>query len=238
MTIRLLLAEDTRDLNRALTTVLEHEGYEVVSTFDGEEALDRLSREIFDAVLLDIMMPKKDGLAVLAHMRAAGIYTPVLLLTAKSEVDDRVAGLDAGADDYLAKPFAMKELLARVRSMTRRRSDYGLQHLSYEDIDLDAQSFELSSANAVRLSVKEFELMQALVMNPDRELSAEYLLGRVWGLESDATEDTVALYVEYLRGKLRWVGSAITIRRGEAGYGLDLGKRNDPLPREDVGSAQ
>ena len=227
MPVRILLAEDTRDLNRALTTVLEHEGYEVVSTYDGEEALERLSREIFDAVLLDIMMPKRDGLSVLAHMRESGVFTPVLLLTAKSEIDDRVAGLDAGADDYLAKPFAMKELLARVRSMTRRRSEYGLQHLSFKDISLDAQSFELSSSNAVRLSVKEFELMQALVMNADRELSAGYLLGRVWGEESDATEQTVALYVEYLRGKLRWVGSHVEIHKGDTGYELEASERGD-----------
>ena len=237
MAIRLLLAEDTRDLNRALTTVLEHEGYEVVSTFDGEEALDHLSREIFDAVLLDIMMPKKDGLAVLSHMRASGIFTPVLMLTAKSEVDDRVAGLDAGADDYLAKPFAMKELLARVRSMTRRRSEYGLQHLAFEDISLDAESFELSSFNAVRLSVKEFELMQALVMNTDRELSGSYLLGRVWGQDADATEETVALYVEYLRGKLRWVGSHVRIVRGQVGYELDAGERDASSLAEDEGAS-
>lgn len=218
MPARLLLAEDTYDLNRALVTVLEHEGYEVVPVYDGEEALEHLATESFDGVILDIMMPKKDGLTVLSQMRADGIYTPVLLLTAKAEVDDRVSGLDAGADDYLTKPFAMKELLARVRSMTRRRTEYGMQHLSYEDIALDAETFELSSANAVRLSVKEFELIQTLVMNASRGLTSRYLLDHVWRQEPDADEDTVRLYVSYLRGKLKWVGSRVTIELGHDGF--------------------
>lgn len=222
MPTRLLLAEDTRDLNRALTTVLEHEGYEVVSTFDGEEALEALREQSFDGVILDIMMPKRDGLGVLSEMRSDGIYTPVLLLTAKAEVDDRVAGLDAGADDYLTKPFAMKELLARVRSMTRRRAEYGEQRMSFGDIVLDGETFELSSANAVRLSVKEFELMQAFVLNGDRDLSCAYLLGHVWHKEPDAGEDTVSLYVSYLRGKLKWVGSRITILHEQDGYKLSI----------------
>ena len=220
MATRLLLAEDTRDLNRALTTVLKHEGYEVVSVFDGEEALNLIGHERFDALVLDIMMPKKDGMQVLREMRAEGDVTPVLLLTAKAEIDDRVAGLDAGADDYLTKPFAMKELLARVRSMTRRREEYETRALKFEDIVLYGQTFELSAANAVRLSVKEFELMQALVMNSDRTLSGEYLLGRVWHQEPDAQEDTVRLYVSYLRGKLKWVGSSVTIKASESGYHL------------------
>ena len=220
MPARLLLAEDTYDLNRALVTVLEHEGYEVVPVYDGEEALEHLATESFDGVILDIMMPKKDGLTVLSQMRADGIYTPVLLLTAKAEVDDRVSGLDAGADDYLTKPFAMKELLARVRSMTRRRTEYGMQHLSFEDIDLDAETFELSAANAVRLSVKEFELIQTLVMNASRGLTSRYLLDHVWRQEPDADEDTVRLYVSYLRGKLKWVGSRVTIELGHDGFVL------------------
>ncbi|MBR3225688.1 MAG: response regulator transcription factor [Atopobiaceae bacterium] len=225
MATRLLLAEDTRDLNRALTTVLEHEGYEVTSAFDGEEALAHIEKERFDVLVLDIMMPKKDGLQVLSQIRSEGNVTPVLLLTAKAEVDDRVTGLDAGADDYLTKPFAMKELLARVRSMTRRREDYEGQPLSYEDILLNGQTFELSAANAVRLSVKEFELLQTLMMNTDHELTVDYLLGRVWHKESDAQEDTVRLYVSYLQSKLKWVGSHVTIRASDGGYRLAAGQR-------------
>lgn len=223
MAVRILLAEDTQDLNRALTTVLEHEGFEVVSAFDGEEALAYVDKQNFDGIILDIMMPKKDGLEVLGSLREEGNYTPVLLLTAKAEVDDRVVGLDAGADDYLTKPFAMKELLARVRSMTRRRDEYSTQKLSYEDISLDAKTFELSASNAVRLSVKEFELMQTLVMNGGRALSCQYLLGRVWRKEADAGDDTVRLYVSYLRGKLRWVGSRVTIEESNGEFYLTSG---------------
>ena len=222
MATKLLLAEDTHDLNRALTMVLEHEGYEVTSVFDGEEAAKRLANESFDGAILDIMMPKKSGLQVLTQMRSEGNYTPVLLLTAKAEVDDRVTGLDAGADDYLTKPFAMKELLARVRSMTRRTEDYSSQHLSYEDISLDAETFELSSANAVRLSVKEFALIHTLVLNAGRSLSSNYLLGHVWDQEPDAGEDTVHLYVSYLRDKLKWVGSRVTVVGVDAGYRLQV----------------
>lgn len=222
MPTRLLLAEDTQDLNRALVMVLEHEGYEVVAVFDGEQALERIDQENFDAIILDIMMPKKDGLEVLAAMRREGVHTPVLLLTAKAEVDDRVAGLDAGADDYLTKPFAMKELLARVRSMTRRRDEYELGQVAFEDISLNSQTFELSAANTVRLSVKEFELMRALVSNVDHSLAITYLLGRVWRKEADVDEATVRLYVSYLRGKLKWVGSRVTIEEKNGAYRLVL----------------
>ncbi|MDO4797674.1 MAG: response regulator transcription factor [Coriobacteriales bacterium] len=220
MATRLLLAEDTHDLNRALTTMLEHEGYEVVSAHDGEEAADLVAHQSFDGIVLDIMMPKKDGLEVLRELRADGVYTPVLLLTAKAEVDDRVSGLDAGADDYLTKPFAMKELLARVRSMTRRRTDYAGQNLSYGDISLDAETFALSAGNTVRLSVKEFELMQMLVLNADRDLTSTFLVGHVWHKEPDADEETVDLYVSYLRSKLKWVGSRLTIGADAKGFRL------------------
>jgi DNA-binding response OmpR family regulator len=142
------------------------------------------------------------------------------LLTAKAEIDDRVVGLDAGADDYLTKPFAMKELLARVRSMTRRHDEYAAKPLSFGDIVLDAQTFELAASNAVRLSVKEFELMQVLVAHADEPLSVDYLLGRIWRQEPDAEEDTVWLYVSYLRGKLKWVGSHVTIQRRDDGFCL------------------
>lgn len=220
MAVRILLAEDTQDLNRALATMLEHEGYEVVSAYDGEEALAYVDKQNFDGIILDIMMPKKDGLEVLRSLRKEGNFTPVLLLTAKAEVDDRVIGLDAGADDYLTKPFAMKELLARVRSITRRQQEYSNQRLVFGDITLDAQEFELSAGNAVRLSVKEFELMQTLVMNEERALSCGYLLGRIWKGEDDAHEDTVRLYVSYLRGKLKWIGSRVIIAESADGYRL------------------
>lgn len=219
--MKLLLAEDTRDLNRVLTVALNHEGYEVDSVYDGEEALEKVRMSGYDALILDIMMPKKDGLAVLRELRERNVVTPVLLLTAKAEVDDRVAGLDAGADDYLTKPFAMKELLARVRAMTRRRTDYAAKSLRYGDFSLNNETFELSCENAVRLSVKEFELLQTLIVNQNVETTSGYLLEHVWNGMPEANADTVWLYVSYLRGKLSAVASGVQVL-GERGGSFRL----------------
>ena len=215
--MKLLLAEDTRDLNRALSAVLTHEKYEVDSVFDGAEALEHLQKNSYDGVILDIMMPKMSGLEVLSAIRKINITTPVLLLTAKAEIDDRVAGLDAGADDYLTKPFAMKELLARVRSMTRRRTEYSKKDLQFEDIMLNAESFELSAQNTVRLSIKEFELMQTLILNAGRPLGTQYLLDHVWAKEPEADDATVWLYISYLRGKPQAVDSRAMIEGSRSG---------------------
>ena len=193
--MKILLAEDTRDMNHVLTAALTHEGYDVDSAFDGEEALDFVRTNGYDAMVLDIMMPKKDGLQVLKELREENIVTPVLLLTAKAEVDDRVNGLDAGADDYLTKPFAMKELLARVRAMTRRKTEYAAKKLQYGDFSLNDEKFELSCENSVRLSVKEFELLQALILNQNHEVSTQYLLEHVWDGAEEAGSDTVWLYI-------------------------------------------
>lgn len=219
--MKLLLAEDTSDLNRVVTAILTHENYEVDSVFDGEEASKKINGTDYDGVILDIMMPKKDGIEVLKEMRSRHILTPVLLLTAKSEIDDRVAGLDAGADDYLPKPFAMKELLARIRSMTRRYTEY--ENVSYEfaDLILDPKTFALSAKNSISLSVKEFELMQMFLANADIEFSTEHILEKIWKNESNAQADTVWLYVTYLRGKLSSVGSKVSIN-GERGGSYKL----------------
>ena len=219
--MKILLAEDTRDMNHVLTAALTHEGYDVDSAFDGEEALDFVRTNGYDAMVLDIMMPKKDGLQVLKELREENIVTPVLLLTAKAEVDDRVNGLDAGADDYLTKPFAMKELLARVRAMTRRKTVYAAKKLQYGDFSLDDEKFELSCENSVRLSVKEFELLQALILNQNHEVSTQYLLEHVWDGAEEAGPDTVWLYISYLRGKLRSVASNVEIE-GERGSSFRL----------------
>lgn len=219
--MKILLAEDTRDMNHVLTAALTHEGYDVDSAFDGEEALDFARTNGYDAMVLDIMMPKKDGLQVLKELREENIVTPVLLLTAKAEVDDRVNGLDAGADDYLTKPFAMKELLARVRAMTRRKTEYAAKKLQYGDFSLDDEKFELSCENSVRLSVKEFELLQALILNQNHRVSTQYLLEHVWAGAEEAGPDTVWLYISYLRGKLRSVASNVEIE-GERGSSFRL----------------
>ena len=188
--MKILLAEDTKDLNKVLCAVLEHEGYDVDAAFDGEEALEFVNNDSYDCLIFDIMMPKKDGIEALKEVREKKIVTPVLMLTAKAEVDDRVAGLDAGADDYLTKPFAMKELLARVRALTRRKNEYEEGDVTYNDVTLKAQTFELSAKNSVRLSVKEFELMQLLMRNTGRSLTAEFILSNVWSREPDADPDT------------------------------------------------
>ena len=214
--MKILLAEDTKDLNRAVTAILTHEGYDVTSAYDGQEASDYLQQDSFDVIILDIMMPKKDGLQVLQELRGHGIVTPVMMLTAKTEVDDRVTGLDMGADDYLTKPFAMKELIARVRSLTRRMRDYNDDHIQYADITLDSASFELTSGNTVRLSIKEYELMRTLILNKDVDLSTQYLTEHVWKNE-DAQADTVWLYISYLRAKLMSIGSSVQINGQRGG---------------------
>ena len=219
--MKILLAEDTADLNKVICAVLNHEGYDVDPAFDGEEAMERINTEGYDCLILDIMMPKKDGIEVLREVREKNILTPVIMLTAKAEIDDRVAGLDAGADDYLTKPFAMKELLARVRALTRRKTEYGTNDLKYNDVLLYAQTFELASENSVRLSVKEFELMQQLMLNKDRSVSVDYILNNVWSREPDAQPDTVVLYVSYLKRKLRAIASDTVIEGDEnSGYRL------------------
>ena len=209
--MKILFAEDTKDLNRAVCAVLAHEGYHVDPVYDGLEALKRIREDSYDCIVLDIMMPGADGLEVLRQLRKTGIITPVLLLTARAEVDDRVDGLDAGADDYLTKPFAMKELLARIRAMTRRRTQYSADDLDFQDISLHSGTFELSGENSVRLSIKEFELLQTLILNERRPLSTQYLLEHVWKSEPEAEADTVWLYISYLKGKLRSVCSKVSI---------------------------
>ena len=219
--MKILIAEDTRDLNRAVTVLLEHEGYEVDPAYDGQEALDKLLTGGYDAVILDIMMPKMDGLSVLMNIRQRNILTPVMLLTAKADIDDRVAGLDAGADDYLPKPFAMKELLARVRAMIRRGGDYSTDTLTYAGLTLNGDDLSLTAGNTVRLSLKEYELMRELMLNAGKSLSTECLIERVWSVEKDIGEDALWLYVSYLKNKLKSVVSPVVIL-GERGGSFTL----------------
>lgn len=215
--MNLLIAEDTKDMNKALTAVLTHEGYEVDSVFDGIDAENHLQQNVYDVVILDIMMPGKNGLEVLKDLRKTGDSTPVLLLTAKAEVDDRVAGLDAGADDYLPKPFSLKELLARVRSLGRRSAQNAAEDLRFGDFSMRSDGLEIVSENSVRLSAKEFELLQVLVQNSTRPLSTQWLLDHVWHGE-DEGPDTVTLYISYLRGKLRSIASSVIIDETAEGY--------------------
>ena len=223
MALKILYAEDTVDLSRAVSVVLEHEGFEVTACFDGLQASELLASQVFDLVILDIMMPGKSGIDVLREMRATGDVTPVILLTAKAEVDDRVDGLMAGADDYLPKPFAMKELVARVHSLARRNTDYGTDNLTFGDVELNAETYELKAHTSVRLSHVEFELLRTFILNRNRALSADFLLGRVWTDDDEADQATVSLYVRYLRSKLEAIDAHVTIAEIDGGYILEEG---------------
>ena len=223
--MRILLADDEVEITRALKTMLERNQYTVDVAHNGREVLDYLEDGAYDAVVLDVMMPELDGLAVVRQMRAEGNTTPTLLLTAKGDVDDRVAGLDAGADDYLPKPFSSTEFLARVRALLRRRPAYVQDCLHFGDLTLDTASCILScGAHTMRLSGKEFQMMELMLRNTGVILSAQTFLERIWGFESEAEINIVWVNIAYLRKRLSQLGSRVSIRsvRG-VGYTLEEG---------------
>lgn len=221
--MRLLLAEDEKDLSRALITILERNNYSADAVYDGQEALEYLKSNNYDGIILDIMMPKLDGLTVLKTIREQGSTIPVLLLTAKSEVDDKVTGLDAGANDYLTKPFAAKELLARIRAMTRGQTQAVNSTLQAGNLVLDLASFELSSpTGSFRLANKEFQMMEMLMGNPRHLISTERFMERIWGYDSDAEINVVWVYISYLRKKLTALKANVQIKAARnAGYSLE-----------------
>ena len=224
--MRLLLAEDEKELSKALCAILKHNNYSVDAVFNGQDALDYGLCENYDGIILDIMMPKMNGLDVLKELRANGISTPVLMLTAKAEVDDRILGLDLGADDYLTKPFSMGELLARLRAITRRKSEFLPNLLTSGNLSLNRETFELSVGdNSVRLGNKEFQMMEMLMSNAGRLISTEQFMERIWGYETEAEINVVWVYISYLRKKLSNVGSNLEIKavRG-VGYTLEEAK--------------
>ena len=194
--MKLLFAEDEQAMSEAVVDILEYHKYTVDAVYDGEEALQYARAEHYDGIILDIMMPKKDGLEVLKQLRKDGIYTPVLLLTAKSEIEDRIYGLDLGADDYLPKPFAMGEFLARVRAMLRRREEFTPDILTCGDVSLNLHSYELSGGGkSYVLPNLEYRLMEILMLNQGRYLSSEDLLAKVWGYDTDAEIGVVWVYI-------------------------------------------
>ncbi len=221
--MRLLLAEDEKELSNALVTVLKHNNYSVDAVYNGQDALDYLETENYDGAILDIMMPKMDGLTVLKTIRSHGNSVPVLLLTARSEIDDRVEGLDCGADDYLTKPFSMKELLARIRAMTRRKTDTTDSVLKYSDIELDRSTYQLSSkGKELRLASKEYQMLEMLMVNPGQIISANQFMDRIWGYDSEAEMNVVWVYISYLRKKLASIDSSVQIKATRGlGYSLE-----------------
>lgn len=202
--MKLLLAEDEKTLSEVLVTVLEKNGYVVTAVFDGTSALEHLEMEIFDGAVLDVMMPGTDGITVLKTLRKNGNMLPVMLLTAKSEIEDRVTGLDSGANDYLSKPFDTRELLARIRTMLRIQSLQPDESLGVGNIKLNCETWEMSSErSSFRLSGKEFQMMKIFMTNPNTPISAEVLFDRVWGQESAEESRNVWVYISFLRKKLK-----------------------------------
>lgn len=224
--MRLLLAEDEEELSEALAAVLRHNNYSVDTVYDGQEALDYLEGQEYDGVILDIMMPKKNGIEVLKTIRAHKNQVPVLLLTAKTQVDDRVEGLDAGADDYLGKPFAMKELLARVRAMTRRREGLTDNLLTIGNLSLNRLTFELSvGEEKVRLANKDFQMIEMLMVNPGQIISTERFMEKIWGYDSETEISVVWVYVSNLRKRLAALSADVEIKAvRNQGYSLELKK--------------
>ncbi len=221
--MRLLLAEDEKALSKALVAILERNHYSVDAVYDGQSALDYLEMDNYDGVILDIMMPKVDGLTVLRKIRERGSLLPVLLLTAKSEVDDKVEGLDAGANDYLTKPFHSKELLARVRAITRTQIVQINSKLTMGNVILDRATFELSTVKgSFRLANKEFQMLELMMSNPRQLISSERFLEKIWGYDSEAEINVVWVYISYLRKKLAALHADIQIKATRnAGYSLE-----------------
>ena len=222
--MRLLYAEDEKSLARAVSTILVKNNYSVDVVYDGESALDYLSTENYDGAILDVMMPKLDGIEVLRRMRRRGDSTPVLLLTARSEIDDRVAGLDSGANDYLTKPFDMKELLARIRAMTRVLSVQPDKTISFGKVTLDCASYDLNGpGGSTKLAGKEFQMMEMLMRNPRKLVSTETFMDRIWGYDSEAELNIVWVYISTLRKKLKGIDADVEIKaqRG-VGYYLEV----------------
>lgn len=222
--MRILLAEDERSLARALVRILEKNNYAADAVFNGEDALAYLETGGYDAAILDIMMPKMDGITVLKTLRQQGNPIPVIMLTAKAEVDDKVLGLDTGANDYLTKPFSTQELMARIRAMTRSQTGGQVtSRLTFGNITLDQATFELSSpAGSFRLANKEFQMMEMLMRNPRQIIPTERFLERIWGYDSEVELSVVWVYISYLRKKLSALRSNIQIKvTRNAGYSLE-----------------
>ncbi|WP_373215490.1 response regulator transcription factor [Ruminococcus sp. 5_1_39BFAA] len=221
--MRLLLAEDERSLSRAIIAILQKNNYSADAVYNGKEALEYLETGNYDGVILDIMMPKMDGITVLKKLREKGNLVPVLMLTAKSEINDKVLGLDSGANDYLTKPFNTKELLARIRAMTRSQTTQTTSQLRVGNITLDRATFEMSSpSGSFRLANREFQMLELLMANPGHLISAERFMEKIWGYDSDAEINVVWVYISYLRKKLTALHADIHIKATRnAGYSLE-----------------
>lgn len=221
--MRILIVEDEKALSRVLVKIFEKNYYSVDAVYNGQEALDYIATGNYDIVLMDVMMPVMDGITALKKIRADGNQIPVLLLTAKSEADDKVMGLDSGANYYITKPFDTKELLAAVRAITRKEEQTD-NRLHFGNITLDTSTYELASdTDSVKLTNKEFQMMEIFMSNPKILVSADTLMERIWGYDSDSEINVVWSYISYLRKKLKNLNANFTIKSSRnSGYSLEL----------------
>lgn len=225
--MRLLIAEDDRDISKALVMILEKNNYSVDSVFNGKEAYEYAVSDNYDGIILDIMMPELDGIEVLTKLRSERISTPILLLTAKAEVDDRVAGLDAGADDYLAKPFAISELLARLRTMLRRKGEFQPDILEFKSVTLNKATYELGyNDKYVRLASREFQMLEMLMKMPGQVIPTDQFMDKIWGWDSEVEVSIVWVYISNLRKKFATIQAPIEIH-AIRGVGYCMGAKDD-----------
>ena len=222
--MNILLVEDDVSLSNAVKRILEQQSYRVDAVYDGLAAVDYAKGAEYQLIILDVMLPKLDGFEVLRILRKDGVHTPILMLTARSAVPDKVTGLNGGADDYMTKPFDTDELLACVGALTRRRGEVVVDAVSWEDLTLDVKSAVLRCGErSVQLSRKEFEVMKTFLYNPTMTLSKDALISSAWGMESDATDNNVEVYISFLRKKLKYLKSRVTIRNLQRiGYRLEV----------------
>lgn len=225
--MKILLVDDERQLTSALAVILKQNKFSVDIASDGEEGLDMALTDDYDVIVLDIMMPKIDGLSVLKSIRNNKISTPILMLSAKSEINDKIDGLNLGADDYLTKPFDTNELLARIRALLRRKAEFTGDELVFNDVVLDRNSFQLyCGENNIVLGKKEFQIMEMLMLNLGKSIEKEKFIGKIWGYDTDAEYNTIEVYVSFLRRKLTAIGAKTEIK-SLRGIGYTLGEKND-----------
>lgn len=224
--MRILIVEDEISLAEAVTAILKKEQYFVDAVYDGRDGLDYALSGIYDLILLDIMLPKMNGLDVLKEIRKNNISTPVMLLTARSEVNDKIKGLDCGADDYLTKPFNKGELLARVRALTRRKGEIPSNELVFGDLTLNQSTYELICGTlSVKLGAKEFKIMQMLMFAPKNIISKDEFIEKIWGYDSEAEYNSIEVYISFLRKKLGAIKSAVQIKASRGiGYYIEENK--------------
>lgn len=221
--MNILIIDDERQLVFALSSILKQNNYSVDGVFDGETGLEYALSNIYDLIILDVMLPKLDGFSLLNALRSKKIETPILMLTAKSEVADKINGLNSGADDYLTKPFSTEELLARIKALLRRKESFTGNHLSYNDIILDRDSYKLIKGEAkIDLGKKEFQILELLMLSPTSCIERERLIEKIWGFDSEAEYNTIEVYISFIRRKLSAIGSTTEIR-SIRGVGYTLG---------------